>query len=81
MVGCPLGHEIEFSRPGLDLFGSDFFWTVGAPLAEFEVTDEAVALTADEWRRFLAEGALSTGQLKAASARDPDEYLGALNPR
>jgi hypothetical protein len=81
MVGCPLGHEIEFSRPGLDLFGSDFFWTMGAPLAEFEVTDEAVALTADEWRRFLAEGALSTGQLKAASARDADEYLGALNPR
>ena len=57
------------------------FWTIGAPLAEFKVTDEAVALTADEWRRFLAEGVLSAGQLKACSARDPDEYLEALNPR
>ena len=81
MVGCPLGHEVEFSRPGLNLFGSDFFWTIGAPLAEFQVTDEAVALTAGEWRRFLAGGVLSAGQLKAASARDPDEYLEALNPR
>ena len=81
MVGCPLGHEVEFSRPGLNLFGSDFFWTIGAPLAEFEVTDEAVTLTADEWRRFLADGVLSAGQLKAASARDPDEYLDALDPR
>lgn len=81
MAGCPLGHEVEFSRPGLDLYGSDFFWTVGAPLAEFPVTDEAVALTAGEWRRFLASGALSAGQLKAASARDPDEYLEALQPR
>lgn len=81
MVGCPLGHEVEFSRPGLNLFGSDFYWTIGAPLAELEVTDEAVTLTADEWRRFLAEGALGAGQLKAGSARDPDEYLEALDPR
>jgi hypothetical protein len=81
MVGCPLGHEVEFSRPGLNLFGSDFFWTIAAPLAEFQVTDEAVALTAQEWRRFLASGTLGAGQLKAASARDPDKYLEALKPR
>lgn len=80
MVGCPLGHEVEFSRPGLHLYGGDFFWTIGAPLAEFPVTDEAVALTAAEWRRFLADGALSAGQLKAASARHPDEYREALDP-
>jgi len=81
MIGCPLGHEVEFSRPGLNLYGSEFFWTIGAPLAEFPVTDEAVALTAREWRRFLASGVLSAGQVKAASARDPDEYLEALEPR
>jgi hypothetical protein len=81
MVGCPWGHEVEFSRPGLNLFGSDFFWTIGAPLAEFQVTEEAVARTAEEWRRFLASGTLSAGQLKAASARDPEKYLEALKPR
>jgi len=81
MVGCPLGHEVEFSRPGLTLFGSDFFWTIAAPLAEFQVTDEAAALTAEEWRRFLKSGTLSAGQLKAASVHDPSKYLEVMKSR
>ncbi len=78
MVGCPFGHEIEFSRPGLNLFGQDFFWTIAAPLAEFEVTDEAATLTAGLWERYLKTGALSASQFKAASARDLGQYLEAM---
>jgi len=80
MVGCPFGHEVEFSRPGLNLFGQDFFWTIAAPLAEFEVTDEAATLTAELWERYLKTGTLSASQFKAVSARDLGQYLEAMKP-
>ncbi|NLF39102.1 transglutaminase domain-containing protein [bacterium] len=81
MPGCPFGQEIEFSRPGLGLSGQDFFWTIAAPLAEFEVTDEAAALTAAEWSRYLRSGTMSAAQLKAASARGLIQYLEAMKAR
>jgi hypothetical protein len=81
MVGCPFGHEAEFSTLGLNLFGQDFFWMLAAPLAEFEVTDQASALTAEHWGRYLKTGTLSAAQLKAATARDLRQYLEALAPK
>ena len=65
----------------MNLFGQDFFWTIAAPLAEFEVTDEAVSLTTGLWERYLKTGALSASQLKAASARDLGQYLEAMKSR
>jgi hypothetical protein len=78
MRGCPFGQEAEFARPGLNLFGQAFFWTIAVPLAEFEVTDGAAALTAGHWRRFLETGTLSAAQFKAASTRNVGQYLEAM---
>lgn len=78
MRGCPFGQEAEISRPGLNLFSKDFFWTLAVPLAEFEVTDEAFTLTMRQWRRFQETGDLSVAQSKAASARDLSQYLEAM---
>jgi len=78
MRGCPFGQEVEFARPGLSLFGQAFFWTVAAPLAEFDVTDEAFTLTAGVWERYLMTGTTSAAQSKAASARDLGQYLEAM---
>jgi transglutaminase-like putative cysteine protease len=41
-LGCPYGQEFEISKAGLSVWGNDFFWTIGKPIAEFEVNDEAV---------------------------------------
>lgn len=78
MRGCPFGQEAEFARPGLNLFGQAFFWTIAVPLAEFEVSDEAATLTARYWKQFLKTGALNAAQVKAASTRDLDGYLKAM---
>jgi hypothetical protein len=78
MRGCPFGQEVEFARPGLNLFGQAFFWTMAVPLAEFEVTDEASKLTAELWERYLKTATLSEAQLKAVMARDLDHYLEAV---
>ena len=39
-LGCPFGQEVELSDMALTLSGNEFYWTVAAPLAEFEVTDK-----------------------------------------
>jgi hypothetical protein len=78
MFGCPYGQEAEFSVPGLTFFGQDFFWTIAGPLAEFEVPEEAVRLTAELWKRFLKSGALSPAQRQAAAARDGRGFLEAM---
>ena len=81
MRGCPFGQEAELSRPGLNLFGQTFFWTIAVPLAEFEVTDEAATLTARDWKRYLKTGTLNAAQLKAASTRDLGQYLEAMKTK
>ena len=81
MRGCPFGQEAELARPGLNLFGQAFFWAIAVPLAGFEVTDEAAALTSALWERYLKTGTLSEAQITAASARDPGQYLEALKTK
>lgn len=81
MRGCPFGQEAEFTRPGLNLFGQAFFWTIAVPLAEFEVTDEAATLTAEHWKQYLKTGSLSAAQFKAASTRDLGQYLEAMKTK
>lgn len=81
MAGCPVGQEAEFARLGLNLFGNDFFWTVAAPLAEFEVTEETASMSADLWRRFLHTGELSPAQVKAAGARDAASFTVAVGAK
>jgi hypothetical protein len=75
MVGCPYGQEFEFSKPTMTGCGNDFFWTVGKPVAEFAVSDEAIKVTADEWKRYLKSGVVSEKQIKASSARHLNQYL------
>ena len=45
-LGCPFGQEVEISA-GLTLSGNEFYWTIAAPLAQFEVNDETARLTVD----------------------------------
>jgi len=78
MVGCPYGQEFEFSKPTMTGCGNDFFWTIGRPIAEFEVSDKAIKVTADEWKRYLKSGAVGEKQIKASSARHLDQYLEAF---
>jgi hypothetical protein len=78
MIGCPYGQEAELLTPGVILSGQDFFWTMAAPLAEFEPTEESARSAAAAWVRYLESGTLTTAQLEAASARtarDLDERL------
>jgi hypothetical protein len=78
MVGCPYGQEFEFSKPTMTGCGSDFFWTIGKPVAEFEVNDEAIRVTAEEWKRYLKSGVLGQKQIRASTARDLEQYLEAF---
>jgi hypothetical protein len=77
-LGCPYGQEFEISKAGLSVWGNDFFWTIGKPIVEFEVSDEAVKLTVEEWSRYLKSGVLSQTQIKAASARSLEQYIKAF---
>jgi hypothetical protein len=79
-VGCPYGQELELLDSGVTLWGTDFFWTVAKPLAEFEASSEAIDLARREWERYLATGNLSEGQTRAASARDAGSFLNGLKP-
>jgi hypothetical protein len=76
-LGCPLGQEVELSN-GLTLSGNDFFWTIAAPLAQFEVSDQAARLTAHTWERFLKTGVLSANSAKAAVATNPNQFLAEM---
>jgi hypothetical protein len=66
MLGCPYAQELELVSVGVTLWGQDFFWTMAKPLAEFEPDDEAVSLAIHAWSKFMQEGVLSDGQIKAA---------------
>jgi hypothetical protein len=74
-LGCPYGQELEFLDGGLALSGSDFFWTVGKPIAQFEVGDEALGQAAKAWKAFLESGRLSREQVQAASAASAEDLL------
>ena len=73
MPGCPYAQEIELISPGVTLWGQDFFWTIADPIAELQVNDEVVQWATQDWKRYLREGSLSQGQIKAASAKTAAE--------
>ncbi len=75
MPGCPYAQEAEMMSTGVNLAGQDFFWTIAKPVADFEAGEEAIALAADAWNRYLETGTLSPGQVKAASAENAAEFL------
>jgi hypothetical protein len=77
-LGCPFAQEVELAA-GLTLSGNDFFWIIAAPLAQFEVGDEAARRTADAWKKFLKTGVLPDSSAKAAAATNLDQFLSALN--
>jgi hypothetical protein len=80
-LGCPYGQELEVLRGTLTLWGRDFFWTMGKPLAEFAASDEAIKLARTEWGSFLASGRLSQRQVNAASASNSAAFLEALRTK
>lgn len=80
-LGCPYGQELELLDGGLTLWGKDFFWTMAKPLARFEASDEAIDRAEREWTRFLETGKLGHNQISAASARNADSFLKALNEK
>ncbi|OGL43412.1 MAG: hypothetical protein A2161_05835, partial [Candidatus Schekmanbacteria bacterium RBG_13_48_7] len=75
MVGCPYGQELELMDYGISLWGQDFFWTIARPVAEFEASDTAIGLATSNWNRYMEMGILSQGQIKAASAKNAEEFL------
>jgi hypothetical protein len=77
-VGCPYGQEAELPGAGVMFSGRDFFWTMAKPFAEFEPDDEAVLLAVGAWNKFLREGVLSEGQIRAATAGNSLELTEAL---
>jgi len=81
MVGCPYGQELELVTEGITLWGREFFWTIAKPIAEFEASDEAILLAAEAWNRYLEVGTLSQGQVKAASAKNANEFLDFLKTK
>jgi hypothetical protein len=81
MAGCPYGQEAEMLSAGVSLWGQDFFWTQAKPLAEFEPPDAAVELAVASWNRYLENGALTQGQIKAASATNADEFAEDLRTK
>ncbi len=81
MLGCPYGQELELMDGGLTLWGQDFFWTIGKPIAEFEAIDEAIGLARRKWNRFLESGKLSPGQMNAIAVRDATGLLEVLKTK
>jgi hypothetical protein len=81
MLGCPYGQEIELLTPGVTLFGPDFFWTLAAPLAEFDPSEEAAGRAAKAWARYLETGTLTPGQRKAGSAKSAAELAELLDKK
>ena len=80
-LGCPYAQEIEFLDGGVSLWGNDFFWTMGKPLAEFGASDKAIVLVKNEWNRFLGSGELSQAQLRLATATNAAGFLEALETK
>ena len=81
MSGCPYAQEVELLSAGVTLWGQDFFWTMAKPLTELEPDDEAVSLAIDAWNRYLQEGVLSEGQIKAAAASNSTELTQTLKTK
>ncbi len=77
-LGCPYGQEIEFLDSGLSLWGTDFFWTMGQAVAEFNVTEKAMAHATKEWTRVLASGELSQEQARLASTTNAAGFVEVL---
>jgi hypothetical protein len=80
-LGCPYAQELELLDGGVTLWGKNFFWMMGKPLAEFEASDEAINLARTEWERFLETGKLGQWRIKAASASDSAGFLEALSTK
>jgi hypothetical protein len=80
-LGCPYGQELELPDGGLTLWGQDFFWTMGKPLAEFEAIDQALDLATAARSQFLQTGKLSYGQSRAALEGDSQGFLEALRTK
>lgn len=80
-LGCPYAQELELLDGGITLWGKNFFWTMGKPLAEFEASGEVINLARTEWDRFLETGKLGQKQVKAASASDSAGLLEALRTK
>ncbi len=78
MPGCPYAQELEILSAGVTLWGQDFFWTKAKRLREIEPEDEAVSLAVDAWNRYLQQGVLSDGQIKAAAASNSTELTETL---
>jgi hypothetical protein len=76
--GAPYGQEIEILSPGVTLTGADFFWTEARPLAEFDVTAEALDHAQTQWQAFLIAGKLSESQIQSAAATTPEDFAKAL---
>lgn len=69
-VGCPFGQELEFLDGLATFWGSEFYWSMAVPIAEFPVSDAVAQAARKEWTNFLETGRLSPAQLKGAEARD-----------
>lgn len=78
MPGAPYAQEAEILCRSITFWGNDFFWSTGAPISEFEVSEETARLTIDEWTRFLKDGSVSDAQIKAVSAKNLTEYIAAF---
>ena len=70
MMGCPFGQEAEFSKFGLNFYDQDFFWTMAAPLFEFDVSQETAKKVENLWTSFLKTGFRASAQINATKARD-----------
>jgi hypothetical protein len=62
----------------LQLTGSDYLWSIAAPLAEFEASEDATHAAAEAWKRYLDTGSLAPTQLEAASAKTADEFAARI---
>jgi hypothetical protein len=72
MPGCPYAQELELLSAGTTLWGQDFFWTMAKPLAKIEPDIETVSLAIDAWNRYLKEGILSEGQIRALECKSEE---------
>lgn len=72
MPGCPYAQELELMSTGITLWGQDFFWTMAKPLAKIEPDPESVSLAIDAWNRYLKEGILSEGQIRALECKSEE---------
>ena len=78
MRGVPRGQSVELLTSGLQLTGSDYLWSIAAPLAEFEASEDATHAAAQAWKRYLDTGSLAPTQLEAGSAKTAEEFAARI---